>query len=145
MWCLALWNVLRVPLKGNEMAGPYTITNITDVGISATASLLSGEPGRIVPEPSRVRCYANRENVNVLFDCTVGDSRVTSRAPAAVQATLGVTPVVPDNILFDTFANAGDEIVILAANTDAAASEARVTVFVTPLDDLALQRAMDQV
>lgn len=125
------------------MAGPYTITNLTDVGIAATASLLAAEPGRVLPEASRVRCYANRENVNVLFDATVGAARVTSRAPAVVQATVGVMPIIPDNLLFDTFGDAGEEIVILAGNNDAAASEARVIVLVTPVDDAALQRAMD--
>jgi len=125
------------------MPGPYTITNITSVPIASTSSLLQGEPGRIVPEASRVRCYANRETVNILFDTTVGDSRVTSRAPAVVQAAAGVMPVIPDNLLFDTFANAGDEIVIIAASTDAAAREARVIVFITPVDDDVLQRAMN--
>jgi len=127
------------------MAGPYTITNITDVGAAGTASLLSGEPGRTVPEPSRVKCYANREAVGVLFDSTVGESRTTSRAPAAINAVVGTSPIVPDDILFDTFANAGDEIVIIAANSTAGALEARVTVFVIPVDDNALQQAMNML
>jgi len=127
------------------MAGPYTITNITDVAIAGTASLLNGEPGRVLPEASRVRCYANREVVGLLLDSTVGSERITSRAPSALQATVGVMPVVPDDLLFDTFGNAGDEIVIIAANSDAAAREARVLLFVTPVDDFALQRAMDSM
>lgn len=122
-----------------------TLTNITDVGIDATASLLLDEPGRVLTEPSRVKIYANQENVNVSYTITVGTEQVAVDAPAAIQAAAGVMPIVPDNIIVDTFGGPGAEIVIRARNVDAAASEARVMVFVTPIDDAALQAAMDRL
>jgi len=125
------------------VAAPRTITNITDVGIGATASLIQGEQGRTLMEPSRVRIYANQENVNVSFTITIGADQVASAAVAAIQAAAGVMPIVPDNLLVESFGDGGDEIVIRAQNTDAAASEARVMVQITPIDDVALLRAME--
>lgn len=127
------------------MGSPKTITNITDVGIGATASLLAAEAGRTLQEPSRVKIYANQENVNVSFTITIGAEQVASAAVAAIQAAVGVMPIVPDNLLVESFGDVGDEIVIRAQNTDAAASEARVTVFVTPIDDVTLLRAMESL
>lgn len=127
------------------MAAPRTITNITDVGIGATESLIAGEQGRTLMEPSRVQIYANQENVNVSFTITIGADQVASAAAASIQATAGVMPIAPDDLLVDSFGDRGDEIVIRAQNTDAAASEARVRVLVTPLDDVTLQRAMDNL
>ena len=127
------------------MAGPITVTNITDVGINATASLLAGEAGRVLPEPSLVKIYANQENVNVSFTVSIGGRLVADDAPAAIQATVGQMPIIPDNILVNTLGVDGDEIVIRARNVDAAASEARVIVFITPIDDAALIKAQEDL
>jgi len=125
------------------MASPYTISNITDVPLSTTSSLLAGERGRILPEPSRVRIYANRETAAILYNITVGAESAVQDGVSAINATAGDTPSIRDDKIADTFGNAGDEIVIRAANSDgAAAREARVVVFVTPVDDEALQAAM---
>lgn len=125
------------------MAGPYTVTNITDVPQASTSSLLVEEAGRTLAEPSRIKIYANRETTEVTFTITVGPDQVSSDAPAAINATIGDTPIIPDNLLVDTFGDTGAEIVIRARNTAAAASrEARVIVMVIPVDDDALQRAM---
>ncbi len=125
------------------MGAPRTITNITDVAIGATASLIEGEQGRTLQEPSRVRIYANQENVNVSFTITIGADQVASAATSAIQATLGVMPITPNDLLVESFGDGGDEIVIRAQNTDAGASEARVRVMITPIDDVALLRAME--
>jgi len=128
------------------MSGPYTVANITDVALSSTASLLAAEAGRTLAEPSRVKIYANRETVDVTMTITVGPDQVASDLPPAIQATIGAIPIVPDNLIVDTFGDSGDEIVIRARNSDAAAArEARVLVLVTPIDDDALQQAMARV
>lgn len=125
------------------MSSPQTITNITNVGIGATASLLAAEAGRTLTEPSRVRIYANQKNINVTFTITIGAQQVASAAVSAIQAAAGVMPIVPDNLLVESFGDVGDEIVVRAQNTDAAPSEARVMVQITAIDDLALLRAME--
>lgn len=128
------------------MAGPYTITNITDVPLSSTSSLLTAERGRTLAEASRVKIYANRETSNIVFNITVGADQVNSDAPAKINATVGDSPLIPDDLIADTFGDAGAEIVILARNADAAAArEARVIVFVIPVDDDALQQVMNRI
>ncbi len=128
------------------MAGPYTITNTTDVPLSTTASLIAAERGRTLAEPSRVTIYANRETVDIAFTITIGADQVNSDAPAAIDATAGSAPSTRDDKITDSFGGAGDEIVIRARNADgAAAREARVIVFVTPVDDNALQQAMNML
>lgn len=125
------------------MAGPYTISVIADVAISATESILRDQRGRTLSEASRIKCYANRETVALFFNSTIGSDEVTSDAVAAINATDGDGPIVPDDLLFDTFGGAGDEIVIRVRNTDAAAArEGRVLLFIIPIDDDVLQRAM---
>jgi len=128
------------------MAGPYTISVVADVAQASTESILRDQRGRTLAEPSRIKCYANRETVEVSFNSTVGADEVTSDAGAAINTTDGDGPIVPDDLLFDTFGFAGDEIVIRARNTAAAAArEARLLVFVIPVSDDMLQRAMNSM
>lgn len=128
------------------MAGPYTIDSIIDVPLSSTESLLAALRGRTLPEASRIKCYANRETVDISFNSTVGIEEITSDASAAINTVDGDGPIIPDDLLFDTFGLAGDEIVIRARNADgAAAREARVRLFIIPIDDNALQQAMQML
>jgi len=129
------------------MAGPYSMEQITDIPLSSDASLLTNKRGRVLPEASRVKVYANRETVDVTFGITVGATEVLAAGGgAAVNATAGDVPSTRDDLIADTFGEAGDEVLILATNADAAAArEARVIVFVTPVDDNALQSAMDML
>jgi len=123
------------------MAGPYTLGVVVDVPAGGTSSLLADQRGRTLLEPSRVICFANREGVDVLFNSTVGAESVTQDQAAAINTVLGDVPSTRDDKLFDTFGFAGDEIVIRAANSNAAGQEARVTLFIIPVDDNELQRA----
>jgi len=125
------------------MAVPYTMTRVQDVGIGATENIIQGLTGRSLVAPARVQIALNRENVNVSFTVLIGSERVMLNGAAAVQATAGVLPILPDDMYIDSFGRAGDEIIIDATNVDAAASEARAIVKVTELDDVALQRAMN--
>ena len=125
------------------MAGPYTISVIEDVPSNSVSSILRDQRGRTLPEPSRIVGYANRETIAISLNVLVGADDVVQDGTPRVQASLGNGPIIPDDRLFDTFGNAGDEIIVRARNTDGAdAREARVTIFITPVDDDALQRAM---
>ncbi len=129
------------------MAGPYSMDRIRDVPLATQESLLTDKRGRVLPEDARVKVYANRETVDVTFTITVGSEEVlASGAGAAINATAGDVPSTRDDLIADTFGFAGDEVLILANNADAAAArEARVIVFVTPVSDDALQNAMNML
>jgi len=128
------------------MAGPYTVDNVTDIPLSDSASLLVGERGRTLAEPSRVVIYANRETNAVTFDITLGPDQLMSQGIAAIAAAAGSAPSTRDDKIVDSFGNAGDEIIIRASNSDAAAArEARVIVFVTPVRDDMLMKVMDNL
>jgi len=125
------------------MAGPYTVTNITDVPLSSTSSLFAGLRGRTLQEDSLVEIFLNRETVAILYGITIGAEEVLSSGISALAATAGTAPSTRDDRVVRSFGRAGDEIIILAANSDAAAArEARAIMWVTPVDDAALQQAM---
>lgn len=124
----------------------YTITNITDIPLSSTASLLASEFGRTLTELSRVRIYANRETVDITMTATVGPDQVLQNAISAINAVVGSAPSTRDDLLVDTFGQAGAEIVIIGRNADvAAAREARVIVAVTPVDEDRMQQLMAEM
>jgi len=125
------------------MPGPYTITRVADVAQASTESIISGERGRTLDEPSRVQIFANRETTEILYNITLGGESLLQDGISAINATDGDAPSTRDDKIVDTFGIAGAELVIRAANSAAAAArEARVIIFVTPLDDVALQKAM---
>ena len=125
------------------MAGPYTVAAIRAVPLSSTESILRDQRGRTLPEASRVQIFANRATADITFNITVGSDSVVEDQGAVIAAVTGTAPNTRDDKIADTFGNAGDEIVVRAQNADAAtAREARVTIFVTPIDDVALQNAM---
>lgn len=126
------------------MAGPYTLIQVTDVTIGGTDSLLANKQGRVLPEDSRVRIFANRESVDVSFGVTLGSTEVLATGgAAAINATIGDVPSTRDDLLIDSFGLAGDEILILAANSNVALQEARVIVWVDPIDDDIAKSVMD--
>ncbi len=62
---------------------------------------------------------------------------VIPNTPATLQATVGVMPILPDDLLFLTMGERGDEIIINYTNGDGAvAREGRVKVYVIPLTAL---------
>jgi len=128
------------------MAGPYTIEKTLDVAIGGEDSLLANKQGRVLPENSRVRIFFNRESVDVTFGVTVGATEVLATgAGAAINTTAGDVPSTRDDLLVDTFGFAGDEILVLAKNANAALQEARIIVWVDPVDDNALKMAMNNL
>jgi len=124
------------------MAPPYTIIVVNDVTIGGTDSIINGESGRTLVAPSRVQIFLNRESVDVTFTITLGGARILLDGAARINATVGDIPVLPDDGIADTFGGAGDELVILASNVNAALQEARAIIRVTEIDDNALAMAM---
>jgi len=119
------------------MARPYSISVIEDVPLSSVRSILRDSRGRSVTEPSRVQVYANRETVDVTYNVLIGADSAYEDGVAAIQATVGQGPVIPDDLIIDSFADTGDEIIVRARNADAAAArEARVLIRVTPIGDI---------
>jgi len=119
------------------MARPYTISVIEDVAQASTSSILRNSRGITVTEPSRVQIYANRETTEITMNITVGADILLEDGFAAIQATIGQGPVIPDDIIVDSFAGQGDEIIVRARNSAAAAArEARVLIRVTPINDI---------
>jgi len=126
------------------MAGPYTMEKTLDVTIGGEDSLLANKQGRVLPEDSRVRVFANRESTDVTFGITVGaEELLATGSGAAINATAGDVPSTRDDLLVDSFGRAGQELLILANNKNAALQEARVIVWVDPIDDMALKNAMN--
>jgi len=125
------------------MGIPYTMTAINDLPIAGSASLLEGQSGRVLAEASRVRIFANREDVLVTLSVLVGKENVLEAGSgAALNTTVGDLPSTRDDLLVDTFGGQGDEVLIRGSNTNAALKELRVIVMITPVDDVVLQKAM---
>jgi len=124
------------------MARPYSMSNVTDIAANGSSSLLEGLTGRTLQDNSRVRIFANREAINVLLNIVIGTESAGQDLLAQVLATLGTKPIVPDDLIVDSFGLKGDEVVIRAQNLTGGALEARVLVFITPMGDLALQQAL---
>jgi len=128
------------------MAAPYTIIPVVDVPLTTTQNIMEGETGRVLENPSQIKIALNRETVAIFYDIFVGAKRVLVNGSAAVNATGGDIPILPDDIVVNTFGDAQDEIVINARNTDgAAAREARAVVQVTEVDDVALNLAIENL
>lgn len=119
------------------MARPYTISVIEDVAAASTSSILRNSRGITLVEPSRIQLYANRESTEITMNITVGADIVLEDGFPTVLATAGIGPIVPDDIMVDSFGDTGDEIIVRARNTAAAdAREARVLIRVTPIGDI---------
>jgi len=129
------------------MGIPYTMTAISDVPLSDSDNdLLDGQRGRTLSAPSLVEIAMNAEDVDITMGVLVGATdALTSGSRVTLQATVGVLPIFPDDVLVQTFGNIGDEIIINARNADAAAArEARVAVRVTEVEDVDLIRVLRQ-
>jgi len=127
------------------MASPYTITRVEDVAPGTISNIIEGQTGRSLVAAARVKIAINREGVDVSFDIFIGSERVMVNGAAPINTVLGDVPILPDDILVDTFGKQGDEIVVNANNSNAAAQEARVVIQVAEIDDASLQKAMDDL
>ena len=121
------------------MALPYTMSAISDIPANDTVNLLAGLRGRTLPGPSRVQIFLTREAINVLTNILIGGESVLQGGLAQINATVGTSPIVPDNKMVDSFGFGGQEIILEGQNLTAAALELRALVMITPMDDVLLQ------
>jgi len=129
------------------MASPYTIVAIEDIPLSdSVEDLFLGKRGRRLVEPAYVEIALNAEDVDVTTGVTVGTTEILSAGSrVTLQATVGVLPIFPDDVLVRTFGGDGDEIIVSGVNADAvAAAELRAVAQVTAISDVALRRAVLQ-
>jgi len=123
----------------------YSLTAIEDIPLSdSIANLFANQGGRTLAEPSLVVLALNAEDVDVSAGIRVGSTEVLSAlSRVTLQATVGVLPILPDDIIAQTFAQAGDEIIVSGNNNDAAAArELRGIVFVIPVNAVSLMKSV---
>jgi len=126
------------------MADGYSITQITDIPLSESDdNIILAKGGTKLQEPSLVEVYANVEDVDVTMGVRIGDTDVLQAGSrATLQATVGVMPSTRDDKIVSAVGQANEEIIVSGRNADAvAAAELRVVIFVTPINDVILQRA----
>jgi len=121
-------------------SSPYNISTINDLASTLSANLLTGLKGRTLPMDAFIAIFANQEAVTGSWQVTIGSTEVViPNTPATLQATVGVMPILPDDLLILTMGERGDEIIVNYTNGDgAAAREGRVKVFVIPTTALLL-------
>jgi len=124
------------------MANPYTIATLNDVAIASTENLLTGLKGRVLAAASRVQLAFNSELVTDRVSVIIGSDNVLDNARVTTVAGGGIMPILPDDNIVTTFGEAGDEIIVNGFNPAGAASEIRVIVRVTEIDDVILAKAM---
>jgi len=129
------------------MGSPYTIVAIEDIPLSdSVEDLFQGKRGRRLTEPALVEIALNAEDVDVTAGATLGSTEILSAGSrVTLQATVGILPVFPDDVLIQSFGGVGDEIIVSGVNADAAAAaELRAVAKVTAISDVALRRAVLQ-
>lgn len=117
--------------------GSYSIKLNRDVPLGETENLLAGLEGRTLEEDSVVVLFLNQEAVSGSWQITVGSRQVLQQnAIATLQATVGVMPIIPDDVAILTTGEKGQEIIVNATNGDgAAAREMRLSLFVIPVGE----------
>jgi len=81
--------------------------------------------------------YATRESVDVSFGVTLGQQvLIPEGSPANINTVVGSLPSIQDDLVATGAAEAGMDIIVSAANVNAAAQEMRVFIKVVAFDDL---------
>jgi hypothetical protein len=127
---------------------PVSIAAIVDIPLSGrVANVFANLAGRVLTEPSIVLIALNRESVDVLAGVSIGGTEVLpANSAVTVQSTVGVMPVLPDDILVTSGGQAADEIIITGTNADAAVPrELRAIAKIIPVEDQALLQAVAAV
>jgi len=121
------------------MGRPVAFTVIRDIALSSTVvDIAANIPGADISEPSLILIALNGETVDIRAQISIGTAQVLPESSVTVQATVGVLPVTPDDILVVTLGNAGESITIKGTNLDAAAArEIRAKVEIFPMSDIA--------
>jgi len=122
------------------MAVPVALTAVEDIALSSSVQdILANIPGALLQEESLVVIAMNGETVDIRAQISVGGNQVLPDSRVTVQATVGVLPVTPDDVIIATFGKAGEQITIRGTNLDAvAARELRAKVQIFPTADIEL-------
>lgn len=122
------------------MAVPVAFTIVRDIPLSeSVVDIALGFPGAILEEDSLVIIALNGETVDIRSQISVGGNQVLPESSVTVQATIGVLPVTPDDVIIATFGKQGNAITIRGTNLDAAAArELRAKVQTFPTSDIML-------
>jgi len=128
------------------MPPPVSFTVVNDVPLSSTiVDIAIGIPGADIKEPSLILIALNGETADIRAQVSIGAAQVLPESRVTVNATAGVLPVTPDDVLVATLGNGGDSITIKATNLDAAAArEIRAKVLVFPMSDIAMLQLLLQ-
>lgn len=122
------------------MAVPVALTEVTDIPLSdSIVDVIANIPGAVLAEKSMVQIAINGETVDVRAQVSIGGQQVLPESRVTVQATVGVLPITPDDILVTSFGNANNQITVKGTNLDgAAAREIRIKVQTFPTSDIML-------
>jgi len=123
----------------------YSLIAINDIAIDAQiTNLFADQGGRILTEPSLVTIAVNGEDVDISIGIRIGTTEVLrAGSRVTLQATVGVLPIMPDDVIAQVIGVKDDEIIVSARNADAAAArEVRGVILVTPLSDVGVQKAI---
>ncbi len=130
------------------MGRPVAFTVVNDIALASTVvDIAANIPGADISEPSLVLIALNGETPDIRAQVSIGGAQVLPESRVTVQATAGVLPVTPDDVLVATLGNQGESITIKGTNLDvAAARELRAKVIIFPMDDInQLQLLMQQM
>lgn len=130
------------------MARPVAFTVVRDIDAADTVvDIAANIPGADISEPSLILIALNGETVDIRAQVSIGGAQVLPESRVTVQATVGVLPVTPDDVLITTLGNAGESITIKGTNLDVAASrELRAKVEIFPMSDIfALQLLLQKM
>ncbi len=122
------------------MAVPVAFTAVNDIPLADTVvDIVANVPGAILAEKSLVQVALNGETTDIRAQISIGGQQVLPESRVSVQATVGVLPVTPDDIIVTSFGFAGNQITIKGTNLDAAAArELRAKVQTFPTSDIQL-------
>jgi len=120
----------------------YSIASIFDVPAGATEpNIIKNKPGVTLNEPSLVRVFMTREDVDQEITITIGGTQIYPAGPVDIEAASGTLPSTQDNLVAEVFAGKGDDIIITAFNSNASPRQVRALVMVMPVDDSILRGA----
>lgn len=102
---------------------PEAFTFVNDIALSSVVeNVVADIPGSQVSEDSLVVIALNGETVDVRAQISVGGAQILPDSRVTVQATVGILPITPDDVIVATFAKANEQITIRGTNLDAVAA-----------------------
>lgn len=119
---------------------PVALTAVEDIALaSSVQDILANIPGGQLAEESLVIIALNGETPDIRAQISIGTNQILPESRVTVQATAGVLPITPDDVIVASFGTKGDQITIRGSNQDVAASrELRAKVQIFPTSDIEL-------